>query len=236
MNDRLTRTLSFFAACATLVALAFAGPVRGQRTAERAQRPDELQQQEPVERLAAPAERAEQLEIQELSEQELAARPDLFKLPRACAGLKPVIDTHDVADNWQPPGTPVSLSPELAAFVAGKPLKSYDDQSVNKWFADSFRLRNCRICHAVLQVRVRHYNIDTFGNDAIIAGLAPYTNPNTVFLNVGLWPGPQTKNYILPVNALNQYIVQDNPLPTFLDVRIQDDSDVDYARLFVWYY
>ena len=40
----------------------------------------------------------------------------------------------------------------------------------------------------------------------------------------------------LPTNALNQYIMQDNPLPTYLDLRVQDDSDVDYARLVVWYY
>jgi hypothetical protein len=236
MKNTLTHTLSTFAACAVLAALASAGPARGQRTSERAQRPVELQQTEPVERLPAPAERAEQLEVQELSEKELAARPDLFKLPRECEGLKPVIDTHDVPDNWQPTGNPVSLSPELQQYVSGWPLKGYDNPDVNKWFADSFRLRNCRICHAVLQVRVRHYNIDTFSNDAIIAGLAPYNTPNKIFLNVALWPGPQMKTYILPANALSQYVATDNPLPTFLDVRIQDDTDVDYARIVVWYY
>jgi hypothetical protein len=25
-------------------------------------------------------------------------------------------------------------------------------------------------------------------------------------------------------------------LPTFLDIRAQDDTDFDFARLFVWYY
>lgn len=233
MKSALTRTVSIFGACALLAALALTGPARQRQTTERVQRPVE---QEPVERLPAPAVSAEQLEVEELPERELVARADLFRPPRACAGLKPVVETHDASDNFSPPGSPVSLSPELTAFVAGKPTKGYDNPALNSWFADSFRLRNCRVCHAVLQVRVRHYNLDSFGNDAVIVGLAPYNNPNTIFVNAGLVPGPQLKTYVLPTNALNQYIVQDNPLPTYLDVRVQDDHDVDFARLIVWYY
>lgn len=240
MKSALARTISIFGTCALLAALAFPWQARGQRPAEVRQRPDpdvrQQQQQEPVERLPDPAERAEPLEVQEMSEQELVARQDLFRVPRACVGLKPVVETHDAADNFSPPGNPVTLSPELNAFVAGKATKGYDNPAVNTWFADSFRLRNCRVCYAVLQVRVRHYNLDTFSNDAVIAGLAPYNNPNTNFVSVGLWPGPQTKTYVLPTNTLNQYIMQDLPLPTYLDLRVQDDSDVDFARLLVWYY
>lgn len=232
-----TRTITIFGACALLAALAFPWQARGQRAAEARQRTDvRSQPQEPVEQLPAPAERAEPLEVQEMSEQELVARPDLFKVPRECAGLKPVVETHDAADNFNPPGNPVTLSPELNAFVAGKATKGYDNPAINTWFADSFRLRNCCICYAVLQVRARHYGIDTFINDAVIAGLAPYNNPNTNFVNVLLWPGPQTKTYVLPTDRLNQYVMQDNPFPTYIDLRGQDDSDFDYARLMVWYY
>ena len=107
MKSALTRTVSIFGACAMLAAISFPGPARGQRTAECVQRPVE---QEPLERLPAPAERAEQLEVQELSEQELATRPDILRVPRACAGLKPVVGTHDAADNFSPPGDPFGVN------------------------------------------------------------------------------------------------------------------------------
>src|SRR5919199_1812133 len=52
------------------------------------------------------------------------------------------------------------------------PAERADNPAVTPWFADSFRLRNCRVCYAVLQLRARHYGIDNFINDAVIAGLA----------------------------------------------------------------
>lgn len=243
MRSVVMRTSSTVAALALLAALVFPAPAQqpsAQRPApDRVQRPVE---QEPAERLAAPQIRAEQIEVQELSERELAGRPELLKLPRECAGLKVVVDAHDVPDDFKPPGNPVTPSPELTAFAAAAlGTKGYDDPTVNRWFVDSFRLRNCRVCHAVLQVRVRHYFKDSFGNDGLVAGLAPYSNPATNFVNVSLWssnPSPQTRTdtYILPAGALSTYLATDNPLPTFLDLRVQDDTDVDYARLYVWYY
>lgn len=246
MKSVITRFLSTFAACAMLAALAFPGPARGQRTAERTQRPVESESQEDILRLPAPVEPTQELQLPEVSPRELAGRTPTIQLPAGCPTNNVDVQVHGDADNFNPPGPAVTLSPQLTAFLVGKKVKGYDDRRLNMVFADSFRLRNCRVCYAVLQVSVRHYNADAFTNDSITAGVAgfgPANNPpgGVVFASLGnIWvppnPNPRLRSFVLPANALNQHIMSPPAPPKFVDLVGQDDTDFDYARLIVWYY
>lgn len=180
--------------------------------------------------------------IIEIQAQPVSSEDARVAVPREC-GQKPEVQVHDVADKFTPPGSPVSLSPALTSFLASHNLtpKGYDDPRVNMVFADSFRLRSCRICHATLEVGVRHTQ-DYWINDTITAGVAPFNNGSgAIFMHSGLWnqngtdPNPNSPTFTLSTAALNQYIMTGS-MPLFLDVIAQDDSDFDYAKLSVWYY
>jgi hypothetical protein len=143
-----------------------------------------------------------------------------------------------VPDNFAPAGSPLSLSPALTSFLSGKPTKGFDDTQVNKYFGDSFKLRNRKVCHATLEVRVRHYG-DVWTNDSITVGAAPFTSsPGVKFIGTGIWnaqpTNPQTLLFAVPATALSSYL--SSTTAPFLDVVAQDDSDFDYAKLSVWYY
>jgi hypothetical protein len=182
--------------------------------------------------------------IIEVQAQPVSAEAERVSAPRGCGQTSPDVQVHDVADKFTPPGSPRSLSPALTSFLAGRNLttKGYDDPRVNMVFADSFRLRSCRICYATLEVGVR-YTQDYWINDTITAGVAPFNNaPGAIFMHSGLWnlngPNPQNPKiatFTLSTAAMNQYIMT-GPMPSFLDVIAQDDSDFDYAKLSVWYY
>jgi hypothetical protein len=167
-------------------------------------------------------------ELQRLSQTQLLA----VEVPRECARLKPVVQMHDVADKFTPPGTSLTLSGPLTGFLNGHGLqpKGYDDPRINKVFADSFKLGNCKVCYATLEVNVRHYG-DIWSNDTLTAGAASSTGFTSPLLYTQIWPnGPHT--YSLPPNGLNQLIFSGQDL----DVIAQDDSDFDFMKLTVWYY
>lgn len=165
-----------------------------------------------------------------------ALRPDV---PRECRGIRPDVQMHDVADAFNPPGTPATLSPALAAYFSGKPLKGYDDKRVNIVFADSFKLRNCRICYATLELGVRH-DQDLWTNDMLYVQGGPYSQTGVSFIYTGIWaptdPNSKTLSLALPTAALNNYLFSTSTIPTFLDVFAQDDTDFDFVKLSVWYY
>jgi hypothetical protein len=160
-------------------------------------------------------------------------------VPRECMGIRPDVQMHDVADTFNPPGTPVTLSPALATYLSGKPLKGYDDKRVNMVFADSFKLRNCRVCYATLEIGVRH-DQDLWTNDLLYVQGAPYSPSGVSFIYTGIWtpsdPNSKTLTLALPTAALNNYLFSTSTIPTFLDVFAQDDTDFDFVKLSVWYY
>jgi hypothetical protein len=177
----------------------------------------------------------EPAELRELNPEALR-----IAVPRECMGIRPDVQAHDVADTFNPPGAPLTLSSALAAYLSGKPVKGYDDKRVNMIFADSFKLRNCRVCYATLEVGVRH-DQDLWTNDTITVGAAPFTaSPGTYFIYSGIWspptPNPKTLTFALPTAALNSYLFSTSTVPTSLDVVAQDDTNFDYAKLSVWYY
>jgi hypothetical protein len=188
-----------------------------------AQQSRTLQQQQPAQE--------EKLLIPELKlAQETAVVP--VAVPRECPKSKLDVQIHGVDDNFTPPGGPVTLSPALASFLSGHNLtpKGYDDPRVNMVFADSFKLGNCKVCYATLEVKVRHYQ-DIWSNDTLTAGAAPFAAFPSLLLYTPIWPNG-SHTYVLPANGLSQLIWNNQGF----DVIAQDDSDFDYTKLSVWYY
>jgi hypothetical protein len=206
------------------LSLALAGIVLlGLCLSSTAQQPKTLEQQPTQE---------EKLPIPELklAQQESVVVP--VALPRECARIKPDVQMHGVADNFTPPGGPVTLSPALASFLNSHNLtpKGYDDPRINMVFADSFKLGNCKVCYATLEVRVRHYQ-DIWSNDTLTVGAAPFAAFPARLLYTNIWPNG-SHTYVLPANGLSSLIWNNQGL----DVVAQDDTDFDYTRLSVWYY
>ena len=201
----------------------------------------------------------------ELASQQLD--PEVFggKFPKACEKLTPDVQTHDVNDNFAPPGSPGIFNPALTAFAQsmGRPIRGYDDGGVDKFFYDSFKLRSCRVCYARLELVLKHdpdsgvvdngsHNQETgktvmltgYHNDNITVGGAPFSPAPKKVLSADIWPplnttsssNPKTMIVALPTNALNNYIMYGLTPPQSLDVVIQDDTYVDYITLKVWYF
>ncbi len=224
MKTHLFRTSSILAVASLLLSLGFSGIAQEPRPKQPEQGQQEQQEQQ----------------LPELAVQQLDAEMLRVAIPQSCKGLTPVIQTHDVLDNFAPAGSAGTLSPALTNFLAGKPLKGYDDPQVNKYFGDSFRLKNCRVCYATLEVRVRHYG-DVWPNDRITVGAAPFSSsPGMTLLSTGIWnpqtPNPKTLTFALPAATLSSYLATTSTLPSFLDIVAQDDTDFDSIKLSVWYY
>lgn len=229
MKNQPLRTSLTLSMLILLVGLGLSGVAQ-----ERINRQEqEIRRQEPT------AQREESLIPALVAPQESRLEALRVEVPRECAGIRPDVQVHDVGDKFAPPGNPVSLSPALAASLSGKPLKGYDDPRVNIIFADSFRLRNCRVCYATLELGVRQAG-DMWTNDKLYVQTAPYTPNGVSFIYAGIWtppvPNPKTLSFALPTAALNNYLFSTATIPAFLDVIAQDDSDFDYAKLSVWYY
>jgi hypothetical protein len=188
----------------------------------------------------------QELRIPELEVQDKNAESLPIKIPRECT-KPPEVQMHDVADGFTSPGNPVALSPLLINFLGGKPIKGYDDPRIDRAFADSFKLRSCRVCYVTLEFGVKHYagawqaNAPWWPNDSVLAGAAPFPTNYRFIGPVNFWtPTPNSKTVTLGITPtdlgrLNQYLVT-GPISPVMDLVVQDDSDVDYAKLSVWYY
>lgn len=197
-----------------LLAVSLSGAA--QQPATRQQEP--VQQQEP--------------QLRELAVQQLDSETLRIAVPQACKGIKPVVQTHNS-------GTGVTISPALASYLSGKPVKGYNNPAVNKFFGDSFRLNNCRVCHATIAVKVEHYG-DIWPNDGLTVGVAPFSGSGSVFVSGAPWvpatPNPKTITWTLSPTLLTNYLMSGSAPPKFVDWVVQDDTNVHSATLSVWYY
>lgn len=232
MKSQLFRASSILAAFLLLVAISLSGIA-----------------QEPTTRQQQPGEQQD-LRIPELAVQESDSETLRIAVPQACKGIIPVVQTHDIADNFNPPGNAITLSPALMSFLNSRNVipKGYDDKRINTVFADSFKLNSCRVCYATLEVRVRHQpgqwsaNAANYSNDTILAGAAPFTSALRFIGPANIWgltlPNPKTATFGITSSGLanlNSYLFN-GPISPQLDVIKQDDTEIDYARLSVWYY
>lgn len=192
-------------------------------------------------------EQQEEQPIAELVVQEVGSETMRVALPRECHGITPVVQTHDVADNFNPPGSALALSPALQGFLASRGItpKGYDDARTDTVFADSFKLRTCRVCYATLEIRVKHRpgnwikNAPNYSNDTIMLGAAPFATSQRFIGPANIWsatlPNPTSATFAASaasVTNLNSHLFQN----AFVDLIGQDDTDFDSATLSVWYY
>jgi hypothetical protein len=212
MKRHLYRASSILAVFFLLVAFTFSGVA--QQT-PRQQQP--AQQEEP--------------ERPELMVQQIDAETLRVAVPRACAGVRPVVQTHNG-------GTGVTPSAALLSFMGTHARKGYNNPAVNTYFGDSFRLQNCRVCYATISANVQHYS-DNWSNDGLTVGTAPFGSGN-VFVSGYIWnpptPNPKTLTWVLNAGLLNTYVTTGSLPPKFLDVYAQDDTDFHSTTLSVWYY
>lgn len=142
---------------------------------------------------------------------------------------------HGLQDNFAGGPDPTTPSPALAAFLA--PLANpaaYDYQKPNNHFGDSFQICGCKTCGGRLEVRVRRTNPpDTFINDGITVGVAPFSGTRVVSALV--WaagdPAVKTLTFNLDPAKLNEILCAQNTNSPWLDVYVQDDTIVDYIKL-----
>ncbi|HEX8845657.1 MAG TPA: hypothetical protein VF791_13480 [Pyrinomonadaceae bacterium] len=224
MKNRRFLAFSILAVLAQLLMLS--SHATAQRLPDR-QQPTEQQQERP---------------LPELMSREIDPEALRIAVPRECAGIRPDVQTHG-----NPPDPGATLSPALKSYLTSRNVspKGYDDPRINVVFADSFKLRSCRVCYATLEVRVKHgpgvyaAGLANWSNDTITVGVAPFT---LRFVNgAQIWsatnPNPKSSQFaLLPTASLNNYIFSVMPPQPFLDIIAQDDTEFDYAKLTVWYY
>ena len=210
MKSHFFRASSILGALLLLVAFSLSGTAQQPTTQVR----QPLESQEP--------------QLRELAVQELDSETLRIAVPRECAGIKPVVQTH----------TAVSLSPALASYLSGKSVKGYNNTAVNKFFGDSFKLQSCRVCYATIAVNVQHYG-DVWPNDSLTVGVAPFGSGN-VFVSGAIWapatPNPKTITWALNPGLLNTYLMSGSLPPKYVDLVAQDDTNFHSATLSVWYY
>ena len=141
-------------------------------------------------------------------------------------------------------GTTVQ-SPELSNFMAtfNKPKVNYGQTANNSVFGDSLKLPGtCKVCLAVLTANLKVTG-GIPGTDTFSVGRAPYTPaPRSVF---GIMPWPSTTpigttkifNFVLPTLKFNTFLA--TPAPSdgyngYLDVFVQDDTQVNNLTLEIW--
>jgi hypothetical protein len=138
-------------------------------------------------------------------------------------------------------------SQNLADFIAaqlaiGAPggVVDYDVPVNNGVFGDSFNLQNGRnVCHAVVSFRTRPTG-DIPATDGLTIGhVGPGGAPfNIVAQVIDPSAGPALKTYALTVAGralLSAITSAASPLDSILDVFLQDDAEIDFVRLWVWY-
>ena len=162
------------------------------------------------------------------------------------------IRTGGVDDAFLLPADPVHRSPGLAAYLATRNPKSYDDTTIDRHFGDSFKLDECLICEsmcaATLEIELQgsgglDCNDSLFVGEA--GGLAVYSqsikpggcefqqvpSDTYAFWRVGLLEESTVRTIDLDVGALQELVC--NRGYRWLDVIVQDDHAVDSMRLVI---
>ncbi|MET0752149.1 MAG: hypothetical protein ABWZ66_02200 [Pyrinomonadaceae bacterium] len=167
----------------------------------------------------------------------------IFKsFPRECRGRRTTVQymTRGSFDNFV--GLEATIpSPYLVS--TGLLQRQYDDPGTNKrLFGDSFRLGSCRVCGARVYVRARSEG-ELFDNDTLAFGVSDAANginynPVTVApVFSPMWtgqPSPFTFYREIGGSVLNPEINAKNA--AMLDISSQDDTAIDWIRVYIWRY
>ncbi len=124
-----------------------------------------------------------------------------------------------------------------------RPVVMYDTPQMDNRFGDSFNLQNTRsVCYAVIEYRVKSTNGGstndglTFGH--VGAGGAPFDIVGQVINPAG---SPGVHHYALDATGRVLLGTQTGmhmdkaPADSIFDLYLQDDTAIDYFKLYVWY-
>jgi hypothetical protein len=164
------------------------------------------------------------------------------------------------ADNFTLGPDPRVWSPALATYATGKPSRQYDEKACDKFLGESFLINKCQICEtlcaAELEIRYKPSNCGLDCNDTFTVGQAPFNGTGSVVTTGQLYspcvPTPPDTSTSLPDGRLKATttpgaaVTQRFPLDVaklkalcaktpgsafWLDVIVQDDTNVDYIKL-----
>ncbi len=178
-----------------------------------------------------------------------AVRADMlpfFNLPGPFSGAGPcerkVVLQEGQADGFAlPPDADPQLSPRMARMIAQSGLQSrkFDERRDNRPFGMSFPLPPVRICAAQLTVHIRqNAATPSASNDAIVAGVAPFDKVKEAS---PLWAKLlQTEEQVFVVDLRQELfagiqLAYAGEFIAWFDLYLNDDTDIDYAKLTLVY-
>ena len=191
-------------------------------------------------------------QLLELKLPELSQEAPPVKVPQNCQNITPDVQKHGGK------GYVIEPSPALAQHLQklAEKTKSYGEVGVDRQVVDSFKLKNCRVCHATIEYQVSQKGLG-WESDTFVAAIAPFTDGHKYFITppnkcnanskrIGcIWDksaesDKESKTVTLEIEpslltALNTYLATGS-MPTYLDIRGEDDTTFDYITLRVWYY
>lgn len=162
-----------------------------------------------------------------------------------CNGIKPQLFTLGVRDTFGGGADAVSPSPQLQKTFPNLLQVAFDQApQEGKYFATSMRLGACKVCGMIVQTKLRRA-ANRAQNDAFHLGVAsgvPGQQWPFIHSSLNLWqnePPQRTEKVVtvvVPVAGLNQAIfnLANPPAPFFLDFILQDDTSIDYIRVWRW--
>jgi hypothetical protein len=144
--------------------------------------------------------------------------------------------------------------------LVGKPTRQYDEKACDKYLAESFLINKCQICEtlctAELEIRYKPSNCGLDCNDTFTVGQAPFTGTGSEVTVGQLYspcvptpPGTDTslpaggrarattpgaavtQRFPLDVTKLKALCAKTPGSAFWLDVIVQDDTNVDYIKL-----
>jgi hypothetical protein len=145
-------------------------------------------------------------------------------------------------DNFASPPDLAYPSPSLRQFIAAPALTlGYDVPLVNGRFGDSFNLQNTRgVCYAVIEFKTQVSNAGAT-NDGLTMGHV--NTGGAPFDIVAQVINPGTAAHAYAFNATGRSLLSGQtgwgldraPAQSVFDLFLQDDTKLDFFRLYVWY-
>jgi hypothetical protein len=169
-----------------------------------------------------------------------------------------------LVDNYGVVLDPRVWSTALTAYMFGKQTRQYDEEGCDKFLGESFRIGKCQICEtlctAEVEIRYKPSDCGLECNDTITVGLAPFSGAGTIVTSVPLYgpcppPDPTgtdpaasglrrssitpggavTKRFPLDVGKLKALCAKTPGSVFWLDMIVQDDTNVDWIKLILTY-
>jgi len=162
---------------------------------------------------------------------------------RACPGQSFFLYSGGYEDNFSAPTETAYPSPDLLTFMTTPPsvqgVINYDVPMLDGRFGDSFNLQNGRsVCYGIIRFRTNSISLastDGFHIGHVASGGSPFN----VAASVTNFPATTVyHNYALDATGLallSSITGGATPLDSVLDVYLQDDTQIDFIKIFIWY-